>query len=88
LKEVRALTGIRGVAALTVFLDHTRKTLAVWGLVYRGWSAQGVDSGSYLKYLRRRVARIFPLHAFMLALIVGFVHVMNRANGLGAPAPG
>ena len=105
MKEVRALTGIRGIAALTVFLDHTRETLAVRGLdlpvpiltsrlllnggrqvdvffvlsgfilalIYSAWFAQGVDSGTYLKFLRRRVARIFPLHAFMLALIVAFV---------------
>ena len=105
MKEVRALTGIRGVAALTVFLDHTRENLAVRGLdlpvptlmsrlllsggrqvdvffvlsgfilalIYSAWFAQGVDSGSYLKFLRRRVARIFPLHAFILALIVAFV---------------
>lgn len=105
MKEIRALTGIRGIAALTVFLDHIRENLAMRGLdlqvptlasrlllsggrqvdvffvlsgfilalIYSAWFEQGFDSGSYLKFLRRRVARIYPLHVFMLALIVGFV---------------
>jgi peptidoglycan/LPS O-acetylase OafA/YrhL len=103
-KEVRALTGIRGLAALTVFLDHVRENLAARGLdlpvstltsrlllsggrqvdlffvlsgfilalIYSTWFEQGVDSGGYLKFLQRRVARIYPLHVFMLALIVAF----------------
>jgi peptidoglycan/LPS O-acetylase OafA/YrhL len=105
MKEIRALTGIRGLAALTVFLDHNRDNLGVRGiylhvptlasrlflsagrqvdlffvlsgfilsLIYGAWFAQTVDSGSYLKFLRRRVARVYPLHVFMLALIVSLV---------------
>src|SRR4029077_14186047 len=32
MKEIRALTGVRGVAAITVFLAHTRETLQSRGV--------------------------------------------------------
>jgi peptidoglycan/LPS O-acetylase OafA/YrhL len=119
-KEIRALTGIRGVAALIVFLSHTRETLIARGLdlpmpdvaqrlfmtggrqvdiffvlsgfilalTYKDWFDDSLNSAGYLKFLRRRFARIWPLHAFMLlltvALVAGaqFTHA-RILNGLG-----
>lgn len=105
MKEVRALTGIRGIAALIVFLGHTRETLLPYGLklqvselphrlflsggrqvdlffvlsgliltlVYGTVFDNGLTVRRYFDFLRKRVARIWPLHAFMLMLIAGFV---------------
>ncbi len=120
MKEIRALTGIRGLAALIVFLAHTREALAPRGvdlpatplevrlflsggrqvdiffalsgfilaLIYASWFENGVSRASYLSFLRKRIARIYPLQAFMLAVIAGFVLVayLSHAavlNGLG-----
>lgn len=120
MKEIRALTGLRGIAALVVFLAHMRETLLGRGLplhvptlvmrlflmggrqvdiffvlsgfilamIYRDWFADSVDKHAYGKFLQRRFARIYPLHAFMLLLVVAFVyaaHVLNLPtnNGLG-----
>jgi peptidoglycan/LPS O-acetylase OafA/YrhL len=119
MKEIRALTGIRGIAALTVFLSHTQGALKSRGvdvdvptwaerlflsggrqvdiffvlsgfllaLIYSNWFDAGVSSGSYYKFLRKRLARIYPLQAFMLCLILGFVLLAylrhaQLANGL------
>jgi peptidoglycan/LPS O-acetylase OafA/YrhL len=120
MKEIRALTGIRGIAALVVFLAHTRETLIARGmdlevpevvkllfltggrqvdiffvlsgfilaLTYKDWFDQGVAPANYFKFQRRRFARIWPLHAFMLALTVALVIGAQLAhakilNGLG-----
>jgi peptidoglycan/LPS O-acetylase OafA/YrhL len=120
MKEIRALTGIRGIAALIVFLEHARGTLAMRGLdiqvsdltkrlvltagrqvdiffvlsgfilalTYKSWFEQSVTGSDYLLFLRRRFARIWPLHAFMLVLTVALVvaatllhiHLMNGAD--------
>jgi peptidoglycan/LPS O-acetylase OafA/YrhL len=118
-KEIRPLTGIRGVAALTVFLAHTLETLHEKGidfsiptlvkrlllsggrqvdiffvlsgfiltLIYARLFDAGVDRNGYLQFMRKRLARIYPLQAFMLVLIVGFVLMATFshaqvANGL------
>jgi peptidoglycan/LPS O-acetylase OafA/YrhL len=105
MNEIRPLTGIRGVAALTVFLAHTQDALLSRGidvsaptwverlflsggrqvdmffvlsgfiltLIYDKWFDGGVNRGNYFKFQRKRLARIYPLHAFMLLLIGGFV---------------
>lgn len=105
MQEIRGLTGLRGIAALTVFLAHTRETLEgrglalgvpqwverlflsggrqvdiffalsgfILALIYQRWFAQSVSTESYFKFLRRRFARIWPMHAFMLLLIAAFV---------------
>lgn len=105
MNEIRPLTGIRGIAALTVFLAHTRETLLPKGidlpvpivierlflsggrqvdiffvlsgfiltLIYNRWFDDGISRQSYFKFLRKRLARIYPLQAFMLILITGFV---------------
>ncbi len=120
MKEIRALTGIRGLAALIVFLSHVRETLETRGLdlavaeiprrlflvggrqvdiffvlsgfilalTYQNWFDRGLTSDGYFKFLRRRVARIWPLHAFMLTLTVALVLGAQVAhikilNGLG-----
>ena len=120
MNEIRALTGIRGVAALTVFLAHTQSTLISRGidlsapplvermllsggrqvdiffvlsgfiltLIYSEWFDAGVNGRNYFKFLRKRLARIYPLQAFMLVLITGFVFAASLshahvANGLG-----
>jgi peptidoglycan/LPS O-acetylase OafA/YrhL len=103
--EIRALTGIRGVAAMIVFLSHTRETLSGRGLhfavplpverlffmggrqvdvffvlsgfiltlIYQGWFKESVDAGSYMDFLQRRFARIYPLHAAILLMVIAFV---------------
>ena len=119
MNEIRALTGLRGIAALVVFLAHTRETLEgrgvpldvstlvkrlflsggrqvdiffvlsgfILALIYRDWFSTSVDKNTYIKFLQRRIARIWPLHAFMLLLVVaavaaaGFFHV-KTFNGL------
>lgn len=120
MKEIRALTGIRGIAALIVFLAHARETLMARGLdlempptakllfmtggrqvdiffvlsgfilalTYKDWFDNRLAWPTYLKFLRRRFARIWPLHAFMLTLTVAvvlgaqLVHA-KILNGLG-----
>jgi peptidoglycan/LPS O-acetylase OafA/YrhL len=103
--EIRALTGLRGIAASTVFLVHLRETLSERGLQsdvpewigrmflnggrqvdvffvlsgfiltmnYRSWFEQRVAASSYLAFMQRRFARIYPLHFVMLLLVIGFV---------------
>jgi peptidoglycan/LPS O-acetylase OafA/YrhL len=103
--EIRPLTGLRGVAAITVFLVHMRETLAERGLAtevpdwavrlflnggrqvdiffvlsgfiltmnYRSWFTGGVGWRAYLGFMRRRLARIYPLHFFMLVMVIAFV---------------
>lgn len=103
--EIRPLTGLRGIAALIVFLAHTRETLAFLGvplhvselterlffgggkqvdiffvlsgfilaLTYKNWFTASIELKSYFGFLQRRIARIYPLHFFILMLVVGFV---------------
>ncbi|MFZ0499598.1 MAG: acyltransferase [Steroidobacteraceae bacterium] len=103
--EIRALTGIRGVAAMIVFLSHARDTLASRGLhfavplpverlffmggrqvdvffvlsgfiltlIYQSWFRESVGAGPYREFLQRRFARIYPLHAAILLLVIAFV---------------
>lgn len=103
--EIRALTGLRGLAALIVFWGHTREALAsrglffdvpevferlflaggrqvdiffvlsgfIMALIYRSWFTDGITSTAYWQFLRRRIARIWPLHAFIILLVVGTV---------------
>ncbi len=110
--EIRALTGLRGVAATTVFCAHMRETLMAQGLDlnvpewvvrlflsggrqvdiffvlsgfiltmnYRAWFAESVRLATYLKFMRRRMARIYPLHCTMLLLIIGAV-IAARLTG-------
>jgi peptidoglycan/LPS O-acetylase OafA/YrhL len=114
MKEIRALTGVRGIAALTVFLAHTRETLQSRGLtldipdplvrlflcggrqvdiffvlsgfilalLYREWFVDGVRARAYGEFLQRRFARIYPLHAVVLLLVIAFV---AAAHALHAP---
>jgi peptidoglycan/LPS O-acetylase OafA/YrhL len=119
MNEIRPLTGIRGIAALTVFLAHTQEALLPRGidlfaptviqrlllsggrqvdiffvlsgfiltLIYSEWFDAGVNGRNYFKFLRKRLARIYPLQAFMLILITGFVVAASLrhaqvANGL------
>jgi peptidoglycan/LPS O-acetylase OafA/YrhL len=110
--EIRALTGLRGVAALIVFWAHMRATLGEHGLeltyplvverlfmmggrqvdiffvlsgfilvmIYRSWFAESLSASSYWTFQRRRLARIYPLHAFMLLLVIAFVVAARHAN--------
>jgi peptidoglycan/LPS O-acetylase OafA/YrhL len=119
MKEIRALTGLRGIAALVVFFAHTRDTLesrgftldvSTWverlflmggrqvdiffvlsgfvlALIYRDWFAAGVTRHSYGQFIQRRFARIYPLHAFILILVIAMVvaaHLLHAhtMNGL------
>ena len=110
--EIRPLTGLRGIAAVTVFLAHTRDTLGNHGfhfevpepmvrlflsggrqvdiffvlsgfilaMNYRDWFARAIPAASYFTFLRRRFARIYPLHFVMLLLVIAFV-AAGRALG-------
>jgi peptidoglycan/LPS O-acetylase OafA/YrhL len=42
-------------------------------LTYRDWFVDRVTRTSYREFLQRRFARIYPLHAFMLLLVVAMV---------------
>jgi peptidoglycan/LPS O-acetylase OafA/YrhL len=60
----------------------------ILSLIYVSWFSQGVRRDSYLRFLRKRFARIYPLQAFMLSLIAAFVVAALLAhaavfNGLG-----
>ena len=96
--DLRALTGIRGIAAWFVVLYHVRLSAASWlpepvmHLLARGYLAvdlffmlsgfvlwlnyaERLRRGGFREYPRfiaRRVARIWPLHAAMLGVAVGF----------------
>jgi peptidoglycan/LPS O-acetylase OafA/YrhL len=120
MQEIRALTGLRGVAAILVFFAHLGQVLETRGitlrvptiierlfpdggrevdiffvlsgfvlaLIYRDWFAVSITKKTYGKFLRRRFARIYPLHAFMLILVILFVvaaHVFHAQimKGLG-----
>jgi peptidoglycan/LPS O-acetylase OafA/YrhL len=105
MREIRALTGLRGIAAMVVFFAHTRSTLQARGmplqvptaverlflsggrqvdiffvlsgfvlaLIYRDWFGNAVAKNAYGQFLKRRFARIYPLHAFALILVIIFV---------------
>lgn len=119
MKEIRALTGLRGIAAIVVFFAHTRDTLEnrgisiqvptlverlflssgrqvdiffvlsgfVLAMIYQDWFAQSVARSAYGQFLKRRFARIYPLHAFTLLLVIAFVYSaqifhVHTMNGL------
>jgi peptidoglycan/LPS O-acetylase OafA/YrhL len=103
--EIRALTSLRGIAAIVVFFAHTRETLEARGLhievstlvqrfffaggrqvdiffvlsgfilalIYSDWFATSVTRAQYVKFIQRRFARIYPLHCFMILLVVASV---------------
>jgi peptidoglycan/LPS O-acetylase OafA/YrhL len=113
LNEIRALTGLRGVAALIVVWFHMKDALVQRGLdfhppliidrlffsgghsvdvffvlsgfilslTYRHWFGERISGEHYLKFMRRRFARIYPLHFVLLLLIIAFV-VTARWMGL------
>ena len=99
--ESRALTGLRGLAALLVVAHHLCLHLDdgdlhpglrwlflhgylgvdlffvlsgfVISMVYGAWftGAGGLRGAAYVRFLLRRVARIWPLHAFVLLVLIG-----------------
>lgn len=78
--EIRGLTGLRGVAALTVFLAHTRETLGERGL------ALPVPNLVERLFLNggRQVDIFFVLSGFILAMTYGpwFAGALERAGYL------
>lgn len=119
MNEVRSLTGLRGFAAVSVFLAHLRITLGEYGvnldaplwftrlfmeggrqvdiffvlsgfiltLNYQSWFGERLRLKDAFVFWQRRFARIYPLHAFILLLVIGFVlaaHLfhMNTTHGL------
>lgn len=112
MREVRGLTGLRGIAALMVFWAHIKEQLQtfdmgfhlplllerllfsggrqvdvffvlsgfVMTLVYRTWFDGHPVGANYAVFMRRRMARIYPLHVFFLLLVVGatiLVHLLH-----------
>ena len=58
----------------------------ILALTYQNWFSTTVTSDSYLKYLRRRFARIYPLHFVLLlatALAVVVAQALNLKTTLG-----
>ncbi len=107
--ELRALTGVRGIAAWLVVLYHIRLSIAGLPIPVRDVFAKGylaVDfffllSGfviwltwshriaiggfaSIPRFLQKRIARIWPLHLFMLAATVVLALAL-RATGRADP---
>lgn len=102
-QENRALTGLRGAAALLVCIHHLvlhigappsfARAFALRGylmvdlffvlsgfvmaLAYEGWFAGGIDVESYARFLWRRFARLWPLHAFLVTVLLA----AQAANG-------
>jgi peptidoglycan/LPS O-acetylase OafA/YrhL len=94
--EDRALTGLRGVAAVLVCIHHLVLHLGappsparafalrgylmvdlffvlsgfVMALAYEGWFAGRFSAGTYGLFLWRRFARLWPLHAVLVVLIL------------------
>ena len=59
----------------------------ILAMIYQRWFADSAPGKSQWKFLQRRFARIYPLHAFMLVLVLAFVlaaHVFHATtiNGL------
>lgn len=97
MRDIRALTGLRGYAALMVCLHHLNYRLTGnwfyylagkgdWGVivffvlsgfilayVYRGWFANGCSGVEYFRFMRLRLARIYPLHLLTLLLWGGMI---------------
>jgi peptidoglycan/LPS O-acetylase OafA/YrhL len=103
--EIRALTGLRGVAALIVVWYHMKDALSQRGfefrppliverlffngghsvdvffvlsgfilvLTYGHWFGESISGDHYRRFLRRRWARIYPLHFALLLLVIAFV---------------
>jgi len=106
-QENRALTGLRGLAAVLVCVHHLVLHLGappslaqgfpqgfqgpfkafalrgylmvdlffvlsgfVMALAYEGWFAGGLDAETYARFLWRRFARLWPLHAFLITLLL------------------
>ena len=99
-QENRALTGLRGLAAVLVCIHHlvlhigAPPSLAhgplkafvlrgylmvdlffvlsgfVMALAYEDWFARGFDAETYARFLWRRFARLWPLHAFLVLLLL------------------
>lgn len=112
MKEIRALTGLRGIAALVVFWGHSYESLRVHGLssemplaiqrlflsgtrqvdiffvlsgfilalIYRDWFTRGMTQATYWEFLRRRLARIWPLHAFILMMVLAMVLIAQTLS--------
>lgn len=100
-QENRALTGLRGCAALLVCVHHLVLNLGGWpppdraplralalrgylmvdlffvlsgfvmALAYEGWFAGRFDLETYARFLWRRFARLWPLHALLVLLLLG-----------------
>lgn len=109
--EIRALTGLRGVAAILVVWFHMRDALEARGLLvelpllaarfidgsksvdvffvlsgfimalsYQKWFELSVPTNLYIRFLSRRLARVYPLHFFMLAVAVALVVAARLLN--------
>jgi peptidoglycan/LPS O-acetylase OafA/YrhL len=96
--EIRALTGLRGIAAIQVMVYHFEWSVPVTGpltaflnhgylcvdlffilsgfvmaTVYGHWSGPGWTWEKYHVFLAHRIARVYPLYAFLLGgIAIGF----------------
>ena len=97
-REIRALAGLRGIAAIQVMVYHFEWSVPVTGpfsaflnhgylcvdlffilsgfvmaTVYGHWSGLGWTREKYYVFLAHRVARVYPLYAFLLGgIVIGF----------------
>ncbi len=113
-EDLRALTGLRGVAAWLVLFYHIRTGMAgympsdIIDFFAKGYLAvdlffilsgfvmylnyadrfQSLKLSYYKKFMARRIARIWPLHIFILLLCCSFVAILiatGRADHTGYP---
>jgi peptidoglycan/LPS O-acetylase OafA/YrhL len=106
MKDIKALTGIRGFASVWVCVHHyAYSTLGAedrglplnfltqghWGViiffvlsgfilsyVYASWFTIPFTSSDYLKFIKLRIARVYPLHLatlimWLIACLLGFI---------------
>lgn len=107
--EIRAHTGLRGVAALMVVIYHYRDRLRpavdldaataffasagifvdmffilsgfIMAAIYGSWFADGIEPGRVAGFLRRRLARLYPLHLATLLLMIVIGIYLGQSAG-------
>jgi len=115
-REIRALTGVRALAAIWVVLFHLRIELQAMFPDAPGWIDVAMTSGylgvdlffilsgfiisynyadwfttaawrPYVTFLWARLARLYPVHLFTMALMVTFYFTMEGLLGFGVHYP-
>lgn len=105
--EIRAMTGVRGIAALSVvglhFFDHIGAASRPWqhaymavdlffmlsglvlALTYSSTVRLGTGREPYVEFVRKRIARIFPLYISITLLAIACDVIKYLAHGVPLP---